>query len=234
VLNRLDLSKEGYPNAIAECMAVLGDKLYIQARDYQVPNQSTKSQGRLITVDISNPDAPVVERSVDLARAGFLTRVVVIHPGERIPNTCDLALIPVPGLSPRDRLELSLQLAIPYWTPTAFEGELLVNADKLGLTTYRLTGTANDIAHFTEIGSLRKSPLLRLVASPLRLVLRNGRACVMEQGLAQVISIYDVSRPERPRRIAHYAAPQNLFGLAFLGDGRLLVAGDELTILRVP
>jgi hypothetical protein len=49
------------------------------------------------------------------------------------------------------------------------------------------------------------------------------------------LTVYDLRDPTRPRRIAHYAAPdERFFALAPLPDNRILMGGRQLHIVRGP
>ena len=190
----------------------------------------------LLVIDMGDGYTPVVSD----VRQGVSGRFRVDAP-RRDPDAvgrATMAMLPIDGLSPRERLRVSLELSRKDEDVDCldFEGDLLVAARWNELTTYRLTGFQGNEANFQEVGCRRATTLERglCVFGPARVFLRDGLAYVL-LGVFNIqtgLTVYDVRRPERPRRVGHYVGPHGRFrALACLPGGRTLLAGRKLDVI---
>ena len=181
-----------------------------------------------LAIDLRDGDSTEVSEVIALT-TGF--RIGRGGPGDRGFSIESLELLPAEGLSPRERLEVSLNLtSLGY--PFAFEDDMLVIATAEHLTTYRLTELDQSTACFQKIARLHATPLELIVLNwPQRMILRDGLAYVLAGGLY----VYDVRDPEQPKRAGHYASPsESLLAISLLPDGRVLAAGQKIHILDPP
>jgi len=92
------------------------------------------------------------------------------------------------------------------------------------------------VVHFDRVGRRPATPLERLVEfDPLRVAMRDGLVYVLHGFPGCALSVYDVRRPEHPRRVGHYAAAHELpFALAPLADHRVLLGWNHLHVVGPP
>jgi len=139
-----------------------------------------------------------------------------------------ITLAEIPGLPPRQRLELVLNNG-----HESFSGNILTRADWDRLTTYQLDELTGSSATFRRLG--------RYVPTPLELLYGNGVSQSEQAGnlLFEILgkgsldgshlAVFRVDGP-RPRPIGHFAVPSEpkLEIRCVLPDGRmLLTAGDH-------
>lgn len=222
VIHRLDLSSYGNGSQICE----------YKGRIYFVCSGSSPAQPRIVVIDLNQPDAPRVAEVLESPGAfGVRSNGDAYAAGFEVTG---VALPRIEGLSGQDRLELALRLTLDWAAPPmAFSDGLLVAADGCGLSTFRSTGIKGDLAEFERAGRHRHTLLEEAL-------IRQSYRVVLDRGLAYTIgwhglNVYDVRRPEYPRRVGHYASSGDWFGDVFpLPDGRILLGGSKLHVLAPP
>jgi len=193
---------------------------------------------RIIVVDVKDPDTPKVTRVFKGGESFFemeerqlaaqARRSTPIRPIETIPI---LALEEIPL---RERLDVSLHLGfLGLWV--ALEDDIVVAATKDHLTTYRVTNYDQETAQLEKLGERRAAPLERIYTSHvMRILYHDGLVYALTwAGTGRGLTVYDVRNPSRPRRIRHYAAPdEDIHDLAILPDGKVLLVGRNLHIVE--
>jgi ABC-type transport system involved in multi-copper enzyme maturation permease subunit len=219
IIHRLDLlsaipvRKLSWPGDARMCL--YEDRIYIRAWT------------SVLVIGLANPDAPDLTRNINV---GLLAALMVRRDSTDRDILTGLRLLPLEGLPPRQRLELTMRLGA---TPgrIGFEGDLVVEATEEGLTTYRVGGMEVDIARLDLIARRPATPLRRMLdSSPRRVVLHEGLAYALEH---EGLTVYDVRDPSTPRRLAHYAAGGQYFhDMAILPDGSIVLAGTSLQVIE--
>jgi len=222
VIHRLDLSSYGDGSQIC---GYRGRICFLCSESWDEPP-------RIVVIDVSQPDAPRVAEVLDSpGRFGVRSKGNAYQADFEVTG---VALPRIEGLSGQERLDLALRLTLDWADPPmAFSDGVLVAADGGGLSTFRLTGIEDDLAGFERVGRYRRSLLEEAL-------MRQGYRVVLSKGLAYVLdrhglTVYDVRRPEYPRRVGHYASAEDWFGdVVPLPDGRILVGGAKLHVLAAP
>lgn len=207
-----------------------------KGRIYVQRLHSQPSECRIAVVDLSEPDAPrVAEVLGDQPEPRFL--ILDPETEAKVPGPVPTRLLRIPGLSERDQLELTVRLALDLaWLPMDFSGDLAVGITPEGLATRQVARIEGIYAYFRECGWRRATPLEKTtgVSNVLsgRVRLRNGLAYNVDP---DGLTVYDVRRPEAPRRISHYrASGQQFSDVLPLPDGRILLGGSKLHLLAPP
>ncbi len=189
-------------------------------------------QQKIIVVDISDPDAPVIANVVEAPDMEFNVEI----DSATSADSLSLALPRIPGLNPRRRLEAIIpQLRWDRRSGLfALEDELLVAHSARQLTTYRLVEVDQEAARFQMVGC-RDAPALEhlFLGRTRQLRLRNGFLFVQRLGFNGALSVYDVRDPTEPRRVSHYAA-EGLRTFALLDNDTILAGGDRIHVLTLP
>ncbi|NLE61957.1 MAG: ABC transporter permease [Planctomycetes bacterium] len=222
VIHELDLSSYGDGSQICE----------YKGRIFFTCAESLGEAPRIVVIDVSRPDEPRVAEVVESPGRFGVRSKGDTHEADYEVN--GVVLPRVEGLSGPERLELALRLTLPWaYPPLAFSDGLLVAADGGGLSTFRLLGIEDDFAEFERVGRYRRTLLEKaLMRQGHRVVLNGGLAFALDQ---HGLTVYDVRRPEYPRRVGHYACWEDSFGdVAPLSDGRILLGGSKLHVLAPP
>jgi hypothetical protein len=177
---------------------------------------------RLVTIGLEDPDAPRVMRVTEARDIHDCVQTRSMGGREML----SVRMMPASELSPRDRLDITLRMmAHDLFRPTlGAEGDLLVSAEGRCLKTYRLKGFEDDVACYEQIGQRSDTPFERLVglfAGPMQVMVRDGLAHVLE--FKWSVTVYDVRRPEHPRRVGHYGTGDEAWFVKPLPGGRMLV-----------
>ena len=182
-----------------------------------------------VVIDVSDPAEPKVKRVAELPDLGRS------HSGwgGDAGGGFRVGLPDLPEMSHGRRLEWAVRHS--RYRLSAIEGNLLVAAEHGVLITYRLGKLTDTTAEFTRIGLRRNTPLERLLgAYPKQMLMRDGLVYVLHLSDGG-LTAFDVRDPARPRRVGHYAAPDDrLKAIAQLPDGRTLVAGRSLHVVAPP
>ena len=204
----------------------------INARREQAAGQSRSYRiagWQAVVIDVSEPEAPKVARVAELPNFG----------GRRGGWGGDGGgfRVGLPELSEMSRSK-RLEWAVRYsqCRLSAIEGELLVTVMRGALETYRRDNLTDTEANFTRVGQRLDTPLERLIgAYPQQMFLRDGLVYVLQSGDAGGLTVFDVRDPANPKRVGHYAAPDDrLMAIAPLPNGRTLVAGRSLHVVGPP
>ncbi|MHC4179780.1 MAG: hypothetical protein ACYSWU_19905 [Planctomycetota bacterium] len=190
-------------------------------------------QGVLITVDLSNPDAPAVTHTTNMSEMSL-----DLQPDPASPtDTFFLKLLDLPGLSPRQRLEATVQLLWPGGKPRRLfdlGDDLFVSYSERQLVTYRLIEVAQDTARFHREGCRIPSALEGLYFMwPTDVRVENGLVFAFGGGLKTGLTVYDVRNPARPRRFSYYTAA-GLENFALASTDRVILGGQDLHVVDVP
>ncbi|HXE51536.1 MAG TPA: hypothetical protein VN541_00890, partial [Tepidisphaeraceae bacterium] len=148
--------------------------------------------------------------------------------------------LPVPGLTPRQRLEMLLaQQQEGTW---ALEGDILTMAYAGPLTTYRLSELTPQFARFDRVG-IYSAPLLQQFFGDGHSACRAANGLVYESIPANRsafggsrITVFDVRNRAHPQPVAHFAVPNGNSTLVTcpLPDGRALIGGERLYLVGPP
>ncbi len=201
-------SKDGFRPVVYAA----GDRLYVIGR-------------RLIVLDITQPLAPRVISDVPFGYS-FIWSPYGMDPITEI-------LPPVPGLSPRQKLQAVNNLY-------CFEGDTICEwTDDSGLLVYHLTHLTDSKAVFKKVGQYQPTLLEKLFGSgrPYDMRLQNGllylSAGYSGEATNPRVDVFDTRGPHPLRLIGHFAAPgvRTVFPLP---DGNALVGGDKLWLIGPP
>ena len=162
-----------------------------------------------------------------------------------------LDLPKVPGLPPRQRLEVVLK-ELSYWRANCFEGDIVctMSSDNT-LIAYRLMKLTDSAAVLEKIGQ-HDLTMLAGVFGP-QYLRWGGQGMMLRNGLLYVtygsndwvsfaqhyelinpsISVFDARGTPPMRQVGHFAAP-GVFTVCPLPDGRALVGGDKLWLVGPP
>ena len=232
VIHRLDLvphlpdmqtSARGYQT---------GDRVYVSGRDH------------VVEIDLADGDAPRVVGPIDVSvpgpGAGGRISSLWMYSGQSqmLPSGkpgVQVPLVAIGGLSPRERLEATLALAL-YNARQTLHGDLLVAAGDDGLTTYRLTALDEQAAVFEQVGRREQTPMERLFGSyAVGLTVIDGRVYAQESRIGTGMSVYDIADPAKPASTGHFALPKaTAMNVGRLPTGELLLAGDRFYVLAPP
>jgi hypothetical protein len=231
VVHRLDLRPLLPDMQMAARAHQMGDRVFIAGRE------------NVLVVDLSNADAPRVERSLDMMVAGpgnvkvnSLWVGALESTDAQGRSLLTMPLPPLPGLTPRERLAALLPLAMTN-TRYGFDGDTLAAADReTGVAAYRLTAIDEQSARFDQLGRREYTPLERLTGNyTYSLLLRENMLYAHQMRLSGGVTVYDLRDPARPRSAGHFGvAKATDFKVAPLADGRLLMAADRLYVLEPP
>lgn len=218
VLDLPELSGEAMLN-----LSQRGKRLFVLKRPWMQGNWL------LLTLDLSRPGEPKVADTRELGRLtwGSLN-------GEDLSQEIVIPMLPIPGLSAAESLRVAFELTdTPYDRKQALVGEILVRADRYGITTFKLR-QEQDRAVFERIGEYRMLPIERLMSLAVEsIAARGGFVYMVGRSLGSRLTVYDIHDPARPRRVGHYAAANESFlDAAPLADGRLLLAGESLCLVE--
>jgi hypothetical protein len=180
---------------------------------------------RLIVLDITQPLAPRVISNVPFGYAF----------GWPMPDSVTFTEIlpPVPGLTPRQRLQAVNK-------PYCFEGDTICEwTGDGGLMAYHLTLLTESKAVFKKVGQYEPTLLEKMFGSGRRydMRLQNGLLYLTAGYLGETtnprVDVFDTRGPHPLRLIGHFAAPgiRTVFPLP---DGTALVGGDKLWLIGPP
>ncbi|HEV2295850.1 MAG TPA: hypothetical protein VGR35_18535 [Tepidisphaeraceae bacterium] len=213
----------------------IGDAIYIDGDD------------RTVVITLADPDAPAVKQVLQdrsdppyaMLGPGVWGRRQVFPTFQKLHEQTDAAgrvsvgvyLTQVGDLAPRELLEATLALA---WSNDRFTlaGDLLVRADREGISTYRLVSVDSTKGRFELLGRCAFTPLERLMGSHMvQLTVVGDQLYARGRGL----TVYDLSDPANPRRAGHFA-PGTRTGteVVALTSGDVLIAADRMYILEPP
>jgi hypothetical protein len=217
------VSKQSFPDQTAVHWP-LGMRLYIaNARLYffgpklMIFDISEPAQPRLLSAEPMENESRFTWQYDDLGDAASAT----------------LLLPSVPGLSPRQRLELMLQ-----WSGQNLDGDILTVNYRNHVTSLRLEKLTDTAAIYRKVGRYDPTPVEEMFGYS------NGRNAAMNglffesgmSGLSQggTVTVYDITGA-RPRPMGHFAFPDDpVYELHPLPDGRLLAAGFKRLYLLGP
>ncbi len=230
IIHRLDLPT---PDTVVQAESIVrmhaqGDKLYVLMWGYRPAYRR-----EVIIINLQNPDAPSISTRVELKGPMGFSGMNILR-GRTETVRLDLNLFPLPDLTNRERLEVSLGLEPPL--SAILKGDLLIAFDDLDLLTFRLSDVGESVAHFSKIGERRATPLERLIrAHPRSEILENDFLYFADTGLGAGLTVYDLRDPAHPQRIGHYATPGEWFyATASLPNHRILAAGQKVRIIHEP
>jgi hypothetical protein len=201
-------SKDGF----VPIVYAVGNRLYVIGR-------------RLIVLDITQPLSPRVISNVPFGYS-YGWGVYGADPITRI-------LPPVPGLSPRQKLQAVSK-------PFCFEGDTICEWTGEGrLMEYHLTQLTDSKAVFKKVGQYEPTLLEKLFGSGnvYDMRLQNGLLYLTTGYSGEAtnprIDVFDTRGPHPLRLIGHFAAPgvRTVFPLP---DGTALVGGDKLWLIGPP
>ena len=193
-----------------------------------------RAGSRLIVVDVRDPQMPTVSRvfekeEVSFERDGETNKLNALD-----YRVTSVAMLPVEGMPLRERMEASVHLC--FGDRFAIEDDIVVLVASDRLTTYRVAEYDQTTVRLERLGRRRATPVERMINTgmgPKRTALRDGLAYVLGWNPSVGLTVYDVRDPARPRRIRHYAAPnEGFFDLAALPDGRVLLGGTDLHVIE--
>ena len=232
VLHRLDLLPH-LPDMQMSAMTFQRDaRLYVAGR------------AEVVEIDLTDSDAPRLVRTIDTTQpgpgVGGRMNTLWMYSGESSDPVTGkplirLPLVPLPGITPRQRLEATLALSNNI-VGEALHGDLLVVGNGKTLSTYRLTTLDEQHAVFDLVARREHTPLERLTGSYVTgVTVIDGRAYAREQRISNGLTVYDVRDPARPRSAGHFAVPKapNL-SVGRLAGGELLLAADRFYVLAPP
>jgi hypothetical protein len=199
-------------------------KIYVAAMD------------RVLIVGLSDPDEPEL---LEVLKTEHWSSGVVRYSGGTLQDEAHIGepkygirLPPLPGLSPRERLEAWVDLGSSFGS-TVLDGSLLLTVDRDALEVYEVIDLKENLALLVQLGTRTMTPLERFwQSSAWQANLVDGIAYVAQGG---GLSVFDLHDPTNPKRTGHYRAPTEHFRcLSVLEDGRVLAGGNNLHLLAPP
>ena len=227
-------------------LTLQGEKLIIATpRNGYFPRIAWAFFDTVAMCDVRPRDAPLLQatyRDVD-----FGLELPAEGSGEGNREALRAFLPSIPGLSPRDRLELEVKL-IGSWREergVALEGDILaiLFAREALLEVFRLIRLDEGEATFERVGQRRGGLLERLTEGMTfsgltpAVALNRGLLYAVGQERTRPLTVYDLRDASRPRMAGHFAegdAPTYPGALAPLADGRVLVGGTDILVIRGP
>ncbi len=189
----------------------------------------------LLTLSPTDPAQPALSSAMRIGRLGTLVGKEWPQAGEQR----GLRMAPLPNIDPKDRLDATLRLLgqfDPFQGRMVRDGDTLVTTGDGSLRTFRIVGFEGDVVRYEPVGLRFSTPVERWVGSNAvqRMVAKDGLLWAIE-GLS--LTVYDIRRPEAPRRAGHYATgDDNYWTLTPLLDRRILMGAgcrSPQTSLRI-
>jgi hypothetical protein len=212
------------------------DRLYLQnshltTRDINDPTAPQSIEGsHLTTLDIGDPLQPKPISDIPFHFQKFFYGM--LGGADKIY----LELPQIPGLSPRDRLQLILN-------DHGFEGDTFCEAWGDSLLAYRLTNLRDATAFFQKVGQRETTMLERVFGSRgynngyQSPAMQNGLLYITAGGIDKLfnpfVTVLDTRGRQPLRPVGHFAAPGTKI-VCPLADGRALVAGTKIWLVGPP
>ncbi|MBN2583307.1 MAG: hypothetical protein JXL80_09570, partial [Planctomycetes bacterium] len=204
---------------------LMNDRIYVCGNISRPKHQFVKL---CHVIDLADPDEPQTVATLESPVADWVV-------GGDMNTPWRHALPELPGLSPRERFAVVFGLQDRTGYPAAWEGDLLVTADRQLKTvlTRRVTFEGNAVS-IEALGERRPTPLESCLGQLRNYgVLRGNYYYATSHSLSSGVSVFDVSDPLRPRRVAFYAGGYGgMLPMAVLDDGRILLGGTELHVIE--
>ncbi|HTW93720.1 MAG TPA: hypothetical protein VMD30_02930 [Tepidisphaeraceae bacterium] len=181
------------------------------------------------TFDITDPLSP---RLIPNSTAAPFYPVAIEGTEEQLK----LALPPLPGVPPRDRI---LPALAGSGRSAVLQGDILYSMDwgSPKLSAYRLVSLSDGTATLTRVGDYPSStyPTLWGSSDIEQIAGENGLVyAVIWSGMVNPqIIVFDSASADPLRPVAYFAAP-GIEAICPMADGRALVAGNGLTLLGPP
>jgi len=190
--------------------------------------------GILFIFDVGIDGKPVLRKIVK-ERVGISGQSGSSDASGRVWGSISMRLIPVEGLSIKERLKVTVELS--GYRVMASDGDVVVEVNSDFIRAYWLKEVSGDIATLEMTAYRRPTPLERLAGTnPTHVFVRNGLAYVIDSSWDfGGLTVYDVRRPQQIRRVGHYGTPdERLLAIAPLPDGNILLGGNKLHIVKPP
>ena len=188
---------------------------------------------KLLVADIQNPDAPKVLKVMETGNMGIRENNI-----NSDMKRFQVKMIPSEELSISERLTLGSPLLPSRWDLAAgLDNDLLVTSKRtktgMLIETFRLVEIKDDSATFELVGQRKATPLEQLMSvNPDKMLVRDGLAYCFERGHG--ITVYDMRQPEKPKRVGHYVAGEQIWAIAGLSKGRVLIGGQSNLHIVLP
>ncbi|NLX60558.1 MAG: hypothetical protein GXY74_15890 [Phycisphaerae bacterium] len=206
-------------------LVLMGDRLYV--RGPLIKGDHLRSV-RCLVIDLADANRPQRIATVDMAPDAW-PDWYDLGPSLTIP------LPELPDLSPQERFAVMIALRGKTDHPDAWDGNLMasISGDRASVATHRVTFEGNAV-HIALLGERRSTPLESRVGRFGDCSAIRGRYFyATTHSLSTGVTVFDVSDPTRPRRAAFYAAgPDWSMPMVVLDDGRILLGGNELHVIK--
>jgi len=189
-------------------------------------------KARLLTFSVADSGMPALIHSEDLQRRlGYDAPGLYRDSSEQYM----VQLAPIADANESVRLEITSQLAPSYCVPAGPQ-RIVASAPESGSLGMKLivaeTGPMQDDAlPLRPVAQQRTRTFERFLGLSYggRLYYSNDLVCRLTGMLG--VTVYDISRPDRIKRIGHYAAGEGFGTMVLLPDHRVVIAGERLHVL---
>jgi len=218
VIQRVELNSLLGPQRRVQGAGLHQQHLYIHSDEPLKP--------RLLTFSLADPRAPSLVRSEVLPhQIGWLF--------QGASQQHQLRLAPIPGLDDSICLQITCELAVPFWAP-AGDSRILASDLRSGgfvpqLVLYE-TGTAQDgVIPLRPLSRRRSAAFEGLLGSSLATLFSSDHVAYrLESG---GVTVYHVGDSKPIERIGHYAADGGFSTVVSLPGNRVVLAGQRLHVL---